>query len=126
MKIAAVLFFSAISTIAFAGNDHNRVIGSTLLAKTENDRDLLQFDKCRADVSRIKLKVRRSNAEIETLVVRFANGEVEHLSVRQRFARGTESRWLDLPGYERCIRSITIVGDSEGTRKQAKIDVIAN
>jgi hypothetical protein len=126
MKLPAAIFFSVISTLACAGNDHNRVIGSTLLAKAEGDRDVLEFSKCRADVSKIKLKVRRSNAEIETVVVRFANGEVEHVSVRQRFARGSESRWIDMPGYERCIRSITIVGDSEGSRKQAKIEVIAN
>ena len=129
MKLIMPLMFSAVlllqSGISQAGDDRLRLLGSTSLSRAENDRDRINFANCRNDVSRIKLKVRGAPAEIESVVVRFGNGSVQRLPVRDFFKRGSESRWIDVPGKERCVRSITIVGDSQSKRAQARIEVFA-
>jgi hypothetical protein len=105
--------------------DNVRVIGSTYLSKAENDRDLLRFQPCRRDVHTIKLQVSRGQVEIENLWIRFANGQVERVNVRERIGQGGESRWINLPGGERCITAIGIVGDTEYSRDQARVRILA-
>lgn len=100
----------------------DRLLGSTHLTRAENDKDVIQTT-CRPRVTAIKLKALRGQIEIEALWVRFKNGERERLAVRDRIAEGGESRWIDLPGGRRCVVSIGIIGDTELSRDQARVDV---
>ena len=118
--LVLVLAFCAIAP-AFGAS--SKLIGTTLLTRQENDVDVLRFASCRSGVAQLKLQVRRADAEIEAIVVHFANGESTRLNVRQRFNQGGESRWVDLPGGNRCISKIKLVGDSEGSKKQAKVAI---
>jgi len=47
----------------------------------------------------------------------------QSLTVRERIAQGGESRWIDLRGGERCIKAIGLIGDTERSRDQARVDV---
>jgi Protein of unknown function (DUF2541) len=123
VKRNVLLVLSSLFVFATAQADEARLLGSTKLSKKENDVDVLSFKPCRADVDSIKIRIRKGNAEIESLWVRFANGEHESLSVRQRIAKGGESRWIDLRGGERCVIAIGVIGDTEGSRRQARVDL---
>ncbi len=118
--ILSVLLVAAASQ---AQADAARLLGSTRLSKAENDVDVLAFKPCRAGVDSVQIRIRRGNAEIESLWVRFANGTRETLPVRQRIAKGGESRWIDLRGGERCVVAIGVVGDTDASRRQARVDL---
>jgi len=119
---ALLLALTLASTAVGAGT---QLLGSTMLTRQENDVDALRFASCRNGISQLKLQIRRANAEVDSIVVHFANGESTRLDVRQRLKKGGESRWLDLPRGARCISKIRLVGDSEGARKQAKVEIYA-
>lgn len=98
-------------------------LGQVQLSQAENDVDKLNFASCRKDVRAVQLRVKRGNAEIEHFWLRFANGERVVLEVRDRISKGESSRWVDLPGGERCITDIGVVGDTENSRKRAFVQV---
>ena len=103
--------------------DTARLLGSTRLTKVENDKDVLVFKTCRRGINAVQLRANRGQVEIERLWVRFANGARDELQVRDRIAEGGHSRWLDVNGVERCIKAIGVVGDTELSRDQARIDI---
>lgn len=103
--------------------DAARLLGSTRLTKVENDKDVLVFKTCRRGINAVQLRANRGQVEIERLWVRFANGARDELQVRDRIAEGGHSRWLDVNGAERCIKAIGVVGDTELSCDQARIDI---
>lgn len=117
--IAAIAFVVANGVAA----DPARLLGSTHLSRAENDRDMLRFGKCRRGINAVQLRVHRGQVEVEKLWVDFAKGGRETLEVRERIGQGKESRWIDVRGGERCIKSIGIVGDTELSRDQARVDI---
>jgi Protein of unknown function (DUF2541) len=124
MKIfATAVLITACWLSAFANADSTRLLGSTRLSKAENDVDVLKFQPCRNGVNAVKIQVRKGSAEIESLWLRFANGERDTLSVRQRIAKGGESRWIDVRGGERCVSAVGGIGDTERSKRQARIDI---
>jgi Protein of unknown function (DUF2541) len=123
VKRSVLLILSSLFLFASAHADEARLLGSTKLSKKENDVDVLAFKPCRAGVDSVKIRIRQGNAEIEALWVRFANGERDSLSVRQRISKGGESRWIDVKGGERCVVAIGVIGDTEGSRRQARVDL---
>jgi hypothetical protein len=132
MKTAAALnvlrTLSLSATLLLLASAHaqaERYLGATLLTRAENDVDVLRFAPCRADVREVQLRVRKSNAEINAVWVQFGNGERQTLEVRNRIRKGQDSRWIDLKGGERCIQSIGVIGDSEGSKRQARIAIYA-
>ena len=106
-----------VSSTAEAG-DH--LLGSTHLTKVENDKDVLVFAKCRRDVRAVQVRAHEGQIEIERLWVRYANGARDDLEVRDRIGH---SRWIDLRGDGRCIKAIGIVGDTELSYDQARVDI---
>jgi hypothetical protein len=106
-----------------AGADPARLLGSTRLARAENDTDALRFAKCRRGINAVQLRVARGSIEVERLWVRYARGTVDRLDVRERIRQGGASRWIDLRGGERCVKAIGIVGDTELSLDQARVDV---
>jgi hypothetical protein len=125
MRLRRYALLSALAFVlaapALAEEKH---LGSTRLSRQENDVDIIRMPACREKgrVSEVKLKVHKGSVEIEKLWVKFKNGEVDHLEVRQRIPEGGESRWIDLKGGKRCIASIGIIGDTERSRDEARVD----
>lgn len=98
-------------------------LGSTRLSQSENDIDVLRFRNCRNGIHAIQLRSSRGQVEIERLWVRYANGERDNLNVRDRISKGGVTRWIDLRGGNRCIVEIGIIGDTERSRDQARVDI---
>jgi len=107
--------------------------GATRLAdvslRDAKDWDLVRLPPCSSPrnvlVTSLGVRVTRHPARINRLKVTFYNGSEQVLDVRHRFAPGSESRWIDLDGAARCIRTIRIIGDTDsiGWRpgKQARV-----
>lgn len=93
------------------------------------DWDRINLGPCRGTanvkVTKLGVRVTKHPAQIDKLGVEFWNGEKQELTVRHRFTPGSESRWIDLSGEARCIKSIRIIGDTDsiGWRpgKQAQV-----
>lgn len=111
------------ATADAARYDKAKHLGSTRLSHSENDRDVLRFRNCRNGVHAIQLRSSRGQVEIERLWVRYANGERDNLNVRDRISKGGSTRWIDLRGGNRCVVEIGIIGDTERSRDQARIDI---
>jgi hypothetical protein len=43
--------------------------------------------------------------------------------VKDRIGQGSHSRWIDLRGGERCVKAIGIIGDTELSLDQARVEV---
>lgn len=57
----------------------------------------------------------RTPAQIRYVHVTFGNGSSQtYYPVRRYFPVRSSSRWFNLPGRERCIRSIQVYGNAEG------------
>lgn len=121
---ARLSLFAAVLAIAVssASASHERLLGSTRLARVENDRDVLHV-RCNPAVSAIRLHAARGQVEIERLWVRYGNGSRDTLDVRDRLPEGTSTRWIDLAGGKRCVVAVGIVGDTERSFDQARVDV---
>lgn len=120
----ALILAAALGTLASpASADPARLLGSTHLTRAENDKDVIRFKQCRRGINAVQLRVRGGQVEVEKLWVRYAKGGTEQLEVRERIAQGGESRWIDLRGGERCIKAIGLIGDTELSRDQARVDV---
>lgn len=105
---------------AHAGD--GRLLGSTRLSRVENDTDVVGV-ACRPKVSAIRLHAARGQVEIERVWVRYGNGKRETLAVRDRLAQGSDTRWIDLAGGKRCVVAVGVVGDTELSFDQARVDI---
>lgn len=123
MRACFCLLLLLITTSLSVSADPARKLGSTLLTRVENDRDVLRFASCRRDINAIQLSVVGARVEIESLWVRYANGTGETLLVRDRIGKGGATRWIDLRGGERCISAIGVIGDSENAKRQARVTI---
>ena len=124
--IATMALCIGFATTADAARyDRVKHLGSTRLSHSENDRDVLRFRNCRNGIHAIQLRTSRGQVEIERLWVRYANGERDTLNVRDRISKGGSTRWIDLRGGSRCVVEIGIIGDTERSRDQARVDIWA-
>lgn len=124
LVIAAITLCIGFTTTADAARyDKIKHLGSTRLSHSENDRDVLRFSLCRNGIHAIQLRTSRGQVEIERLWVRYANGERDNLNVRDRISKGAATRWIDLHGGNRCVVEIGIIGDTERSRDQARVDI---
>jgi hypothetical protein len=103
--------------------DDARLLGSTRLSRAENDTDVLRPRRCPRGIESLQLRVERGQVEIEQVWVTYARGGVDRLPVRERIGEDGRSRWIDLRGGERCITSIGVVGDTERSRDQARVEI---
>ena len=121
-QFALIALLSLTSTFSFA----SELLGTTKLARHRDDADVIRLTPVRCGLSEIQLKVNVRAAEIDHLAVQYANGMWDELTVRDRFARGSSSRWMNLRGLgDRCIKKIVIVGDSDGLPgRQATVSIL--
>ena len=68
----------------------------------------------------MRFTVEEYPAEINHLSVEFQNGERTQLQVKDHFAAGSASRWMDMPGEKRCVAKIFVVGDTDTAKKAPK------
>jgi len=74
----------------------------------KTDKDVVKIlgaDKFKA----LQIKAVDAPVHIESMQVVYENGAPEDIPVRYDFKKGTESRAIDLKGYERKIKEITFV-----------------
>jgi hypothetical protein len=124
--IIYVLAFTALIGCVSSANAHTdkaKLIGSTRLALQENDVDVLRFQRCRSDIHALQIRSKRGQIEVERLWLRYANDERESLNIRDRIQQGGTTRWIDLRGGNRCIVEIGIIGDTERSRDQARVEI---
>lgn len=103
--------------------DPERLLGVTWLTRVENDKDVLTFAKCRRGINAVQIRIAKGQVEIERLWVRFKNGARDELEVRDRIGENGQSRWIDLKGGERCVKAIGVIGDTELSRDQARVEI---
>jgi hypothetical protein len=125
LRILIPLLFAAL-TAGAAGtvqaDDRVRLLGTTRLSHQESDRDMIDVN-CRPRVGAIKLRAAKGSAEIEHIWVRYGNGQRDTLRVRDYLRKGSETRWIDLQGGRRCVVAVGVIGDTENSRRQARIEV---
>ena len=96
----------------------------------QTDRDVVNLPQCGASgnqpVDRVRIVVRDHRAEIDRLRIQFHHGGAQVLHLKDVFAAGSESRWVDLQGESRCISKIVIVGDTQSIgRRPGKQALVA-
>jgi Protein of unknown function (DUF2541) len=109
--IASSLAFPLVSQARpFEGH----LLGKTQLSYSESDRDVIRLGACPPNrkVTSLKVAATQGDADIRLLRVRYGNNQTEELWVRSRLNRGSETRWIDLKGNQRCVTAILIVGDT--------------
>lgn len=129
MMLAVLGISSGMDAKAYNGD----LLGQTTL-NHRTDSDLIYVvGNCPSPrnmpVSAVRLEVHRRAAEIDFIAVQYGNGEWDQLDVRQYFAAGSSSRWIDLRGGARCVEKIKIVGDTEaffGRGPKALVQVFGN
>jgi hypothetical protein len=56
----------------------------------------------------LQLRVQNGDVNFQRVVVHYANGQSQEVRFASRMRAGTSSRWLDLPGDRRRIRSVEL------------------
>ncbi|HRI04255.1 MAG TPA: DUF2541 family protein [Pyrinomonadaceae bacterium] len=113
-RLVAVLFGALQAFICLAANAHGqRNLLGTRDVTGRVDHDRITVTSLRGDFKRIKFKVAKRAIEFYRVVVRFGNGTSQRLAFRQLIPAGGESRWVDLRGTDRVIRSIDFWYDAK-------------
>jgi Protein of unknown function (DUF2541) len=121
-SVTSILAVAGLLIVSGAVSAESRHLGSTRLSHLENDTDVVRTS-CKPRIHAIKLEAKRGQVEIEALWVRYRNGESERLEVRDRIAKGGQTRWIDLRGGKRCVVAVGVIGDTELSLDQARVDI---
>ncbi|MFZ1312384.1 MAG: hypothetical protein WAR38_05935, partial [Chitinophagaceae bacterium] len=60
------------------------------------DHDVIHFGNWKDDVRQVKLKITDGPLKMYRMNIHFDNGSVQEVTLRNRFAQGSESRVIDL------------------------------
>jgi len=71
-----------------------------------NDRDAIQVARSEGRFKQVQLRVKDAPIEISDMVITFQNDETFKPKLRQRFAEGSGTSIIDLPGDRRAIKRI--------------------
>ena len=86
------------------------------------DRDVVKVwgaDKFKA----LQIKATDAPVHIEDMQVVYENGQPEDIPIRYDFKKGTESRVIDLQGYERKIKEINFVYKTVANSRDEKAHI---
>jgi hypothetical protein len=72
----------------------------------QRDRDTIEVGKSEGRFKQLQIRVKGAPIEMSDMVVTFGNGETFSPNLRERFAEGTGSKTIDLPGDRRTIKRI--------------------
>ncbi len=70
------------------------------------DHDRIEVGRREGTYRQLELRVEGAPIEMYDMAVTFANGETFKPNLRHRFAEGSRSRVIDLPGDRRAIRRV--------------------
>lgn len=88
-----------------------RVVNMTL------DHDEILVTAAEGGFTKLKIHVSKAPLHIINCKVIFGNGEETNLDIKHDFAKGTDTRIIDLPGEKRIIRKIIFNYKSKPTAK---------
>jgi len=71
-----------------------------------NDHDQIDVGRSEGRFKQIQFKVKDAPIEVSNMVVTFANDQTFSPKIRHRFAEGSGTRVIDLPGDRRVIKRI--------------------
>jgi hypothetical protein len=72
----------------------------------KKDHDQIEVGRSEGRFKQIQFKVKDAPIEVSNLVVTFADNQTFNPKLRHRFAEGSGSRVIDLPGDRRAIKRI--------------------
>lgn len=78
------------------------------------DHDVLHFGNWSDDVRQIKLKISDGPLKMYSMTIYFDNGTTQSVSLRFRFAQGSESKVIDLVGGLRHLDKIEFSYETKG------------
>lgn len=78
------------------------------------DHDVIHFGNWRDDVRQLKLKITDGPLKMYNMKIHFDNGTTQNVSMRFRFAQGSESRVIDLDGGLRHLTKIEFTYETKG------------
>ncbi|HQX73292.1 MAG TPA: hypothetical protein PK298_10320 [Chitinophagaceae bacterium] len=78
------------------------------------DHDVIHFGNWKDDVRQIKLKITEGPLKMYRMNIHFDNGSVQEVTLRNRFAQGSESRVIDLDGGLRHLNKIEFWYETKG------------
>jgi NRPS condensation-like uncharacterized protein len=70
------------------------------------DHDRIEVGRSEGRFKQLQIRVKGAPIEITNMVVTFGNDEKLNLNLRHRFAEGSGTRSIDLPGDRRTIKRI--------------------
>lgn len=108
---AAVCMAFVVGT-ALTANAQTTLLGSRNVSD-RIDHDKIVVTAARGEFRRIQFRVSRRPIEIHRVVVHYGNGGDDALDVRERIRAGGQTRWIDLRGGDRVIRSIDFWYDAQ-------------
>ena len=78
------------------------------------DHDVIHFGNWKDDVRQVKLKITDGPLKMYRMNIHFDNGSVQEVTLRNRFAQGSESRVIDLDGGLRHLNKIEFWYETKG------------
>jgi hypothetical protein len=78
------------------------------------DHDVINFGNWKDDVRQIKLKITDGPLKMYDMKIHFDNGTTQDVSMRLRFAQGSESRVINLDGGLRHLKKIEFWYETKG------------
>ncbi|MBI3138178.1 MAG: hypothetical protein HYZ15_06310 [Sphingobacteriales bacterium] len=78
------------------------------------DHDVIHFGNWRDDVRQVRLRITDGPLKMYDMKIYFDNGSVQDVTLRKRFAQGSESRVIDLEGGLRHLNKIEFWYETRG------------
>ena len=81
------------------------------------DHDEIAVTAFKGAFTKLKFRVKGAPIHVKNIKVIFGNGESKNVSLNRKFAAGSESRVIDLPGNKRIIKKINMNYKTVPTKK---------
>lgn len=125
-KILSVLF-TAFLFVSFSGFSQGREKWEHLGTRVVDyglDRDEIHVGATEGGFTKLRVIVTGGALNMHKMVITYMNGEKDEIELRHNFAKGSNSRIVDLNGGTRLIKTITFVYDTKNlARAKAKVTV---
>src|SRR5262245_21526922 len=72
----------------------------------QHDHDQITVGRADGKFHALQIQVQRAPIEFQRVVVQYGNGTDEELVFKERIGAGSSTRWMDLQGNERTIKSV--------------------
>ena len=113
----------ASSQTSVAGNPRWEKLGERTVNKSL-DRDEILVTAREGRFNAIKLAFKKDPVNMHKCVIHFRNGGTQEVSLKKRFARGSESRIIDIKGRNRVIRKVVLWYDTKNwTVGRARVEL---